>query len=336
MRDIRELISRATAGESLPAERHDAFAELVVRFQDMAFACAYAVLGDAYLAEDVAQDAFVTAWQKLSQLREPDAFPGWFKRIVLTQCHRLTRGKRLQVVPLELGNASPADDPGPHAAAEERQLLGRVLTAIKALPDNERLLTTLFYMGWYTQVDIGEFLEVPVSTGNKRLYTARQRLRHGVNEVEVFKKNLRRQRPSRDRGFSDRVNARLRPLVERDWRPIRNLAFARARKDGPGNDLWLRNRRDFDKEHYERRHYVVEDGASRQILGYGSIEQSVYLPRYRLFIVTDPKWLKRGVGELLLNQLISDLREAGAVNGLVSRTCLTDRTPRAPQTQWFY
>jgi len=40
----------------------------------MAFACAYAVLGDAYLAEDVAQDAFVVAWQKLDQLREPGAF----------------------------------------------------------------------------------------------------------------------------------------------------------------------------------------------------------------------------------------------------------------------
>src|SRR5258705_11184640 len=136
--------------------RHEAFAELVVRFQDMAFACAYAVLGDAYLAEDVAQDAFVTAWQKLGQLREPDAFPGWFKRIVLTQCHRLTRGKRLQVVPLEPGDINHTHDPGPHAAAEERQLLRKVLAAIKALPDNERLVTTLFYIDGYTQVDIGE------------------------------------------------------------------------------------------------------------------------------------------------------------------------------------
>src|SRR5688572_11395847 len=68
----------------------------------MAFACAYAVLGDAYLAEDVAQDAFVVAWQKLDQLREANAFPGWFKRIVLNQCNRLTRGSRLQIVPLDV------------------------------------------------------------------------------------------------------------------------------------------------------------------------------------------------------------------------------------------
>ena len=57
----------------------------------MAFACAFAVLGDVYLAQDTAQEAFIVAWQKLGQLREPAAFPGWFKRIVLTQCNRLTR-----------------------------------------------------------------------------------------------------------------------------------------------------------------------------------------------------------------------------------------------------
>jgi DNA-directed RNA polymerase specialized sigma24 family protein len=91
--DTYGSVSRASDSGNSPSVRHEAFGELVLRFQDMAFACAYAVLGDAYLAEDVAQDAFVVAWQKLDQLREPDAFPGWFKRIVLSQCNRLTRGR---------------------------------------------------------------------------------------------------------------------------------------------------------------------------------------------------------------------------------------------------
>ena len=104
MKDILGSISEACDSRGSLSVRHDAFAELVIRFQDMAFACAYAVLGDAYLAEDVAQDAFVVAWQKLDQLRQPSAFPGWFKRIVLSQCNRRTRGKRLQIVPLEVGS----------------------------------------------------------------------------------------------------------------------------------------------------------------------------------------------------------------------------------------
>jgi RNA polymerase sigma factor (sigma-70 family) len=310
VKDIIDPIAKASDSSNSLSVRHEAFAELVIRFQDMAFACAYAVLGDAFLAEDVAQDAFVVAWQKLDQLREPNAFPGWFKRILLSQCNRLTRGKRLQIVPLDVGLKSPTTDPGPHLIAEKRELLTRVLNAIKALPHNERLVTTLFYVNGYTQTDIGQFLEVPVSTVNKRLYTARQRLKESV---EMFKDNLQNQRPSRDRRFSDRVNANLRPIVARDWPPIKTMAYAREQTDVPGNDLWLHRRQNFDDAQYLRRQYVAEDATAGQILGFGSIEQTIYLPKYRLFIVTDPRWLKLGVGDLLLERLMSDLKEANAV-----------------------
>jgi hypothetical protein len=134
-----------------------------------------------------------------------------------------------------------------------------VSESTKSLPEKERLATTLFYVNGYTQTDIGDFLEIPVSTVNKRLYTARQRLKESM--VEVFKDNLKRQRPSRDRSFSDRVNASLRPLANRDWPPIKTMAYARERGDGPGNDLWLRRRQNFDEARYVRRQYVAEDAS---------------------------------------------------------------------------
>jgi RNA polymerase sigma factor (sigma-70 family) len=255
VKDINATIATASDSDSSLTVRHEAFSELVLRFQDMAFACAYAVLGDSYLAEDVAQDAFVVAWQKLDQLREASAFPGWFKRIVLSQCNRLTRGKRLQIVPLEVGMNSAATERGPHLIAEEHELLNKVLLAIKALPENERLVTTLFYVSGYTQADIGHFLEVPVSTVNKRLHTARQRLKQSA---EMFRDNLKNQRPSRDSTFSDRVDASIRPLTNRDWEPISGIALARARQDAAGNDLWLHQRRHFDDDRFVRRQYVAE------------------------------------------------------------------------------
>lgn len=54
MEQIGTLIDRATAMRAAHAEKSDAFGEIVRRFQDMAFGCAYAVLGDLYLAEDAA------------------------------------------------------------------------------------------------------------------------------------------------------------------------------------------------------------------------------------------------------------------------------------------
>jgi GNAT superfamily N-acetyltransferase len=163
----------------------------------------------------------------------------------------------------------------------------------------------------YTQADIGHFLEVPVSTVNKRLHTARQRLKESL---EVFKDNLKNQRPSRDRTFSDRVNTSLRPIVNKDWPPIKTLAYAREQTDVPGNDLWLHRRQNFDDAHYVRRQYVAEDANSGQILGFGSIEQTIYLPKYQLFIVTDPDRLRLDVGEILLERLMNDLRIANAVS----------------------
>jgi RNA polymerase sigma factor (sigma-70 family) len=311
VKEIHGLVDKARDSGSGLVERHEAFGELVTCFQDMAFGCAYSVLGDFYLAEDAAQEAFVIAWQRLDQLRAPEAFPGWLRRIVLTRCNRLTRGKHLQFVPLEAGAQAVSPGPDPHVAAEQSELRQRVLAALKALPEKERLVTTLFYVNGYTQADIGEFLQVPLTTVNKRLYSARKRLKESV--VEMFRNNLRRERPSRDASFADKVKARLRPFNEQDWLSVSAIAAAAEASDSEAERLWLRTRREFNDRRYVRRHYVAEHAETGQLLGYGSIEQTVYLPRYRLILVIDPLWLRRGVGELLLSRLLSDLHEVEAV-----------------------
>ena len=108
LEEITLLIARATEARAAQAEKSRAFSEIVNRFQDLAFGCAYAMLGDFHLAEDAAQEAFIAAWRNLEQLRQPAAFPGWFKRIVMTQCHRLTRRKCFPTVVLDLVAVIPA------------------------------------------------------------------------------------------------------------------------------------------------------------------------------------------------------------------------------------
>lgn len=311
MKDTRILVTRVIDPGGTPAERHEAFGELVSRYQDIAFACAYSVLGDFYLAEDAAQEAFITAWQKLGQLREPGAFAAWFRRIVLTECNRMTRGKRLTFVPLDAGLDVSSADPGPHADAERGELKEKVLALVRSLPEAERMVTTLFYVDGYAQADIGEFLGVPVTTVVKRLYSARRRLK-GV-AWEMFKDDLRRRRPSKDKAFADRVGARLRPPSERDWKTVAALHSSLAPRDGEGHELWLNGRRHFDEGRLIRRHYVAEHAESGRLLGYGSVEQSIYLPRYRLFLTVDPVRLAEGVGDLLLERLTHDLTEVDAV-----------------------
>jgi len=95
MDSLQSLILRTREGDA------DAYAEIVRRFQDMAVGYGYAVLGDFQSAEDAAQEAFLEAYRDLASLREPVAFPGWFRRIVFKQCDRILRRKSLAMIPID-------------------------------------------------------------------------------------------------------------------------------------------------------------------------------------------------------------------------------------------
>jgi RNA polymerase sigma factor (sigma-70 family) len=201
--EIQALIVRATGARTALADKHRAFGEIVKRFQDMAYACAYAVLGDFHLAEDAAQEAFIVAWRNLNQLHTPEAFPGWFKRIVLSQCSRLTRSKQLETVPLDSLWGLPSEEWEPFAQVAQEEFKQRVALAVQALPEKERMVTTLFYINAYSQNEIAAFLEVPVTTVKKRLYTARKQLRETM--LDLVRTTLREQRPSKDEEFANTV-----------------------------------------------------------------------------------------------------------------------------------
>ncbi len=177
MEEIESLV--ITAAQTLVplAKRLEAFGQIVARFQDMAYGCAYALLGDFHLAEDAAQEAFLTAYQQLSQLREPGAFAGWFRRIVISQCRRITRGKSLSTIGLGAAVTVPSRVPGPIENLERRETKDKVLDAIAALPEHQRMATTLFYINGYSQKDVAEFLEVPITTVKKRLHASRKKLK---------------------------------------------------------------------------------------------------------------------------------------------------------------
>src|SRR3989442_12570800 len=172
--EIGILIARATAARAARAEKSHAFGEIVRRFQDLAFACAFSTLGDFHLAEDAAQESFLTAWRNLDQLRQPEAFPGWLKRIVLTQCSRFTRGKHPDTAGLDALLDRPAPngaDGDPSAAYDARERQARVLAAIPGLPQHARILTSPYYPGDHSTRENRALLPLPVRAGKKRLFS---------------------------------------------------------------------------------------------------------------------------------------------------------------------
>jgi RNA polymerase sigma factor (sigma-70 family) len=204
--ELTTLVARARHGD------HAAYESIVRRFQDMAVGYGYAVLGDLQLAEDAAQEAFLNAYSDLHALRDPAAFPGWFRRIVLKHVDRIRRRTRPHV-PIDRMPEIVSREPGPDEVVERREVQDRVYAAMEALPEGQRVALTLFYIDGYSQGEISSFLEVPVGTVKSRLHAARKRLKERM--VTMVQKQLKEQRPSRDDAFAQKVMGLFEDMIGR-------------------------------------------------------------------------------------------------------------------------
>ncbi|MEM1444661.1 MAG: sigma-70 family RNA polymerase sigma factor [Planctomycetota bacterium] len=196
MTDVAELVTSSRSSDS------EAFAELVRRHQDMAVGYAVMILGDFHLAQDASQEAFLEAYQRLDQLREPAAFGGWLRRIVFKRCDRITRRKRPPMVNLDAAATVP-DTTATHEPAETRDMRRQVLDAIRSLPPAVGETTLLYYFGRRNQREIAAFLEVPVGTVKRRLHEGRKLLKGRL--MHMAADALQTKRPSRDRRFEEAI-----------------------------------------------------------------------------------------------------------------------------------
>ena len=199
--DLPTLVRRAQTGDA------EAFGRLVLRFQDMAVGYAYSRLGDVHLAEDAAQDAFLTAFRSLHQLREEAAFAGWLRAAVHSSCERIRRKRRTE---LSLEKVVPVADDDPAAEFEQRQDHEAVRCAIDSLPEEQRIAITLSYMGNCSHRQIADFLDMSLTTVNNCLRAARSRLAARLrNPTRRF---LRDQAPSRTHAFTREVSQMIQPV----------------------------------------------------------------------------------------------------------------------------
>src|SRR5918912_864247 len=221
MDSLESLIMRAREGDA------DAYGAVVWRFQDMAVGYGYALLRNFQAAEDAAQEAFLEAYRSLSALREPAAFPGWLRRIVFKHCDRLTRGTRLETVPLQAVEGRASQAGGQAEEVERREMRERLWEAIDSLPEHERAATVLYYISGYSQREVGAFLGAPATAVKKRLFSARKKLRGLL--LDLLEDSLRERRPSRRDAFAASVvemlkaasggdASRVKALLEQDPR----------------------------------------------------------------------------------------------------------------------
>lgn len=164
-------------------QRNALFTQLVHRYEAMAHGYTYAILGDVQLAEDATQEAFLTAYQRLSELREPKAFAGWLRRILHTHCLRLLQHSQPATGLLELSADLTGTEPSPEALLERAEFQKDVQNIIASLPQEQQLPLLLYYFGDYSQREIAENLNLSLAAVKKRLERARYRLEERMRDM---------------------------------------------------------------------------------------------------------------------------------------------------------
>ena len=226
-----ETVERAQDGE------HDAFRDLVLRFQDMAVGYAYSLLGDFHLAEDAAQEAFIAVRFDLKSLRTPSAFVPWLRTVVRKHSDRISRQRRVDVTLEEQDERWATDAPTPLDAIERGEISEHVGRAIASLPQKQRDVVTLYYIGDQSSRQVAEFLNLPITTVKKRLHDAKPKLRRST--ATLAKRFLKDHKPSQTQEFSDAVLRLTAPDQERDAATVYSLFEA---EDHPSSHEWRAGR----------------------------------------------------------------------------------------------
>ncbi len=173
MQSDAQLVNAALNGH------RQAYATLVKRYERAVRATAAAVLRDYHAAQDAAQEAFVTAFEKLPSLRKGSVFGPWVLKIARRQAIRMARQRRT-FQPLDL----QADPPAARGDGGTGEVSGRLLSAVMRLPKHERVVVMLKYFDGHEVKVIAEMTTRPVGTVTKRLSRARRRLRKWLEESQ--------------------------------------------------------------------------------------------------------------------------------------------------------
>ncbi|MCY4401631.1 MAG: sigma-70 family RNA polymerase sigma factor [Candidatus Poribacteria bacterium] len=173
-----ELVRSILSGDD------SAFSELVEKYQKSVHALAWREVGDFQVAEEIAQDTFLQAYKKLATLKNAHQFAGWLYVIARNLCKDWHRRKKPTMQSLEATNRNTLDQSAyerfveeqrEKAAADRRREL--VKNLLDKLPESERTVMTLYYLGEMTSETISRFLGVSVNTIRSRLRRARMRLK---------------------------------------------------------------------------------------------------------------------------------------------------------------
>lgn len=173
--DDAALAGRAAAGD------REAFGSLVQRHQAAVRRVARAVTLDDHDADDAAQDAFLSALDRIETYDRTRPFGPWLMRIATNSAIDLLRRRNVRRTEA-LDEALSGNTDSPARDAERAELKERVTRALAGLPERQRAAVTLFDLEGYAHAEIASVLGIPEGTVRSDVFHARRKLREALGE----------------------------------------------------------------------------------------------------------------------------------------------------------
>ena len=167
----------------------------------------YSVLASSHDVDDVMQEICLRVITKIHTLREPERFRAWLA--ILAKRTAIQHRRRFR--PEAIVSEEPVYAGDPAADIEKRELCGRVLEAVRELPEKYREVFVLAHSGELTYAQMAEVLDIPITTMQIRLVRARQLVRDQIAGKGREQASACRPREGEGaRAFDERVDSRLR------------------------------------------------------------------------------------------------------------------------------
>ena len=164
----RDLIVRARRGDG------GAFSELVTRYQTSVFNVCYRILHERGEAEDLAQETFIRAYNRLGQFDLEREFGPWVRRVAANLCLNHLESQK---VTAPLDEDRDADESiRPEKQVEARERSEQIRVALASLPPNYRVVVELRHYQELSYDEIAAELKIPLSDVKSHLFRARKLL----------------------------------------------------------------------------------------------------------------------------------------------------------------
>lgn len=178
--EMIELVRLVQAGN------REAFDQLVLRCEPMVFAVVFRRLHNRSEALEVTQDVFIQVLRKLGQLRDPERFGGWLRRIaVRLAINRAVRRPRESLGDNAALGSVRAKNANPFERVVENENAACVRECLGHLRDLDRRTLVAFYFEGRSLQEMSAEFDSPVGTIKRRLHTARNRLRDKLSDLQL-------------------------------------------------------------------------------------------------------------------------------------------------------